>query len=90
MTKIMAGYYHFTFLFTSVVLRRHFELALVAQSDAYPTCDQEVRFPLGRQHSFVKIDHEIFSTVILSLRLIQEGQLSQSQSTLLIMCIHSP
>ena len=30
----------------------------------------------GRQHSFV--DHEIFSTVILSLPLIQEGQLSVS------------
>ena len=28
----------------------------------------------GRQHSFVGIDHEIFSTVIL----IQEGQLSVS------------
>ena len=25
----------------------------------------------GRQHSFVEIDHEIFSTVILSLPLIQ-------------------
>ena len=33
---------------------------------------------LGRQHSFVEIDHEIFSTVILSLPLIQEGQLSVS------------
>ena len=32
----------------------------------------------GRQHSFVGIDHEIFSTVILSLPLIQEGQLSVS------------
>ena len=32
----------------------------------------------GRQHSFVAIDHEIFSTVILSLPLIQEGQLSVS------------
>ena len=32
----------------------------------------------GRQHSFVEIDHEIFSTVILSLPLIQEGQLSIS------------
>ena len=31
----------------------------------------------GRQHSFVEIDREIFSTVILSLPLIQEGQLSQ-------------
>ena len=32
----------------------------------------------GRQHSFVEIDYEIFSTVILSLPLIQEGQLSVS------------
>ena len=32
----------------------------------------------GRQHSFVEIDHEIFSTVILSLPLFQEGQLSVS------------
>ena len=32
----------------------------------------------GPQHSFVEIDHEIFSTVILSLPLIQEGQLSIS------------
>ena len=32
----------------------------------------------GRQHSFVEIDHEIFSMVILSLQLIQEGQLSVS------------
>ena len=36
----------------------------------------------GRQHSFVEIDNEIFSemfsTVILSLLLIQEGQLSVS------------
>ena len=32
----------------------------------------------SQQHSFVEIDHEIFSTVILSLPLIQEGQLSVS------------
>ena len=32
----------------------------------------------GRQHFFMEIDHEIFSTVILSLPLIQEGQLSVS------------
>ena len=32
----------------------------------------------GRQHSFVEIDHEILSTVILSLPQIQEGQLSVS------------
>ena len=37
----------------------------------------------GRQHSFVEIDHEIFPTVILSLPLIQEGQLSVSGE---IMC----
>ena len=32
----------------------------------------------GQQYSFVEIDREIFSTVILSLLLIQEGQLSVS------------
>ena len=46
-----------------------------------PTGDQEVACSTprrGRQHSFVEIDHEIFSMVILSLPLIQEGQLSAS------------
>ena len=44
------------------------------------TGDQEVTVQprRGRQHSSVEIDHEIFSTVILSLPLIQEGQLSVS------------
>ena len=37
-----------------------------------------VQPPRGRQHSFVEIDRGIFSTVILSLPLIQEGQLSVS------------
>ena len=32
----------------------------------------------GQQHSFMEIDNEIFSTVILSLPLIQEGKLSVS------------
>ena len=32
----------------------------------------------GRKHCFVEIDQEIFFTVILSLLLIQEGQLSVS------------
>ena len=32
----------------------------------------------GRQHSFVEFDREIFSVVILSLLLIQKGQLSVS------------
>ena len=41
----------------------------------------------GRQHSFVEIDHEIFSTIILFLPLIQEGQSSVSgerMSTILV------
>ena len=36
------------------------------------------RFDPRRQHSFVEIDHELFSMVVLSLLLIQEGQLSVS------------
>ena len=45
-----------------------------------PADDHEVvgLTPPGRQHSVAEIDHEIFSTVILSLPLIQEGQLSVS------------
>ena len=44
----------------------------------------------GRQHSFVEIDHEMFSTVILSLPLIQEGQLSVSgkrMCTIMVNCL---
>ena len=54
------------------------------QESNRPTGDQEVAgstptpHPRGRQHSFMEIDHEIFSTVILSFPLIQEGQLSVS------------
>ena len=42
--------------------------------------DQKVgaRPPPGRQHSSAEIDHEIFSKVILSLMLMQEGQCSVS------------
>ena len=50
-----------------------------------PTGDQEVAGSTprrGRQHSFVQIDHGIFSTVILSFPLIQEGQLSVSGETM--------
>ena len=38
----------------------------------------QVQLQLGRQHSYVEIDPEIFSTVIISLLLIQEGQFSVS------------
>ena len=44
----------------------------------------------GRQHSFVETDHDIFSMVILSLLLIQEGQLSVSgkrMCTILVNCL---
>ena len=54
--------------------------ASVAQLDARLTGHQELAGSAlpGRQNSFVNTDHEIFSTVILSLPLIQEGQLSVS------------
>ena len=42
----------------------------------------------GQQHSFVEIDHEIFSMVILSLPLIQEGQLSVSGERMCIVLIN--
>ena len=42
----------------------------------------------ARQHSFVEIDHEIFSTVILSLPLIQEGQLSVSGERMCTMLVN--
>ena len=42
----------------------------------------------GRQHSFVEIDHEIFSTVILSLPLIEEGQLSVSGERMCTMLVN--
>ena len=50
--------------------------ALVAQLDApsdWRPGGRGFNPSRGRQHSFVEIDHEIFSTVILSLPLIQEG-----------------
>ena len=42
----------------------------------------------GRRHSFVETDHEIFSTVILSLPLIQEGQLSVSGERMCIILVN--
>ena len=52
----------------------------MAQLDVRQTGDQEVwvQPPPGRQYSFMEIDNEIFSVVILPLLLIQEGQLSVS------------
>ena len=58
----------------------------MAELDARPTGDQEVAVstPHWVGNSLLwRFDHEIFSTVILSLPLIQEGQLSVSGE---IMC----
>ena len=58
-----------------------FEPASVAQLDApsdWRPGGRGFNPRRGRQQSFVEIDHEMFSTVILSLPLIQEGQLSVS------------
>ena len=43
----------------------------------------------GRQHSFIEIDHEIFSMVILSLPLIKEGQLSVSGKRMCTILVNS-
>ena len=64
----------------------------MAQLDAGQTGGQEVAGSAspGRQHSFVEIDHGIFSMVIRSLPLIQEGQLSVSgprMCTILVYCL---
>ena len=42
----------------------------------------------GRQHSFVEIDYEIFSSVILFLPLIQEGKLSVSGERMCIILVN--
>ena len=58
----------------------------MAELDAHPTGDQEVAVSTPRwvgNSLLWRFDHEIFSTVILSLPLIQEGQLSVSGE---IMC----
>ena len=65
----------------SIKHHRNVEPAPVAQLDApsdWRPGGRGFNPRRGRQHSFVEIDHEIFSTVILSLPLIREGQLSVS------------
>ena len=53
----------------------------MAQPDARPTGDQA---PVVQQHSFVEIDHEIFSTVIRSLPLIRGQFLAKEYAQVLI------
>ena len=78
------GVYSFCFSicpFVCSYVRSFIQPASVAQLDApsdWRPGGRGLNPRRGRQHSFVEIDHEIFSTVILSLPLIQEGQLSVS------------
>ena len=62
------------------------------QLDVCPTGDQEVAgsTPAGSATLLWRFDHEVFSVVILSLLLIQEGQLSVSGEgmyTVLVNCL---
>ena len=65
--------------------------ASVAQLDARPTGDQEVAgstpAEVGNFLSW-RFDHEIFSMVILSLPLIQEGQVSVSGERMCIIMVN--
>ena len=64
----------------------------MAQLDVCTTGNQEVAgltLP-GWQHSFVQIDHEIFSMVILSLPLFQERQLSVSGKRMCTILVYCP
>ena len=65
-------------------------LALVTHSTVHQTCDQEVAgsIPARSAAFFRGDDHEIFSMVILSLLLIQEGQLSVSIERMLTILIN--
>ena len=73
------NFYHFFLLFRLSFFQ--VQPASVAQLDApsdWRPGGRGFNPRRGRQHSFVEIDREIFSTVILSLPLIQERQLSVS------------
>ena len=66
-------------------------LASVANLDApsdWRPGGREFNPSRGRQNAFVEIDHELFSTVILSLPLIQEGQLSNSGKRMCIILVN--
>ena len=69
----------------SVLLMNHLPVLLDASLSGSVECASEWRPEgpgfdprKGRQHFFLEIDHELISVVILSLPLIQEGQLSVS------------
>ena len=57
-----------------------YQPASVAQLDVHPTGDQQVAVltPAGSATFVCGVDHEIFSNVILSLLLIQDGSVVSS------------
>ena len=57
----------------------HFRTGPVAQSVGRP---KVVSLILARPHTFVKVDYEIFSAVILHLQLIQERLLSVTRESM--------
>ena len=71
---VVAWWFHFTpYKQRSLVLVLHFSrLGAVAQSDVRPPRID----PHVQHYTFMEIGHEIISMAILSLPLIQEGQLS--------------
>ena len=65
--------------------------ASAAQLDARPTGDQEVAGSTPAEVGNIlsrRFDHEIFSMAILSLLLIQEGQLSVSGKRMCIILVN--
>ena len=81
-----------TFLALQGAFKSSCQLASVAQLDApsdWRPGGSVFNPRRGRQHSFVEIDREIFSMVILSLLLIQEGQLSVSGERMCTVLVNS-
>ena len=74
-----------------LALYSRYKSASVAQLEARLTGNRRLQVPPppSLQHAFVEIDYEIFSTVILSLPLIQEGQLSVSGERMCTILVNS-
>ena len=99
--NVKAAYFHTVWLLSvlslyckiGIEISKQMKSASVAQLDApsdWRPGGGGFNSRRGRQHSFVEIDYEIFSMVILSLQLIQEGQLSVSgerMCTILVNCL---
>ena len=53
-----------------------------AVGNAFDCRSRDSKFDPAKSHTFVEIDHEIISTVILLLPLIQEGMLSVTRESM--------